>query len=278
LLYGWHTVCYFLELQLLVSEVFILTSQWLLFLSRFWTGFSPLHGGPSRQDINRHILVLGWKEAGTVTVQNADFHLKLLFSVQLWTSDSPGLHFCFQSLSGLVTLDSHRLVSLSSLFEWAQFTTQTWDVLSVYPTHPVWSHYKKKWTFLISIFGVALGRYSTAWATPAALFCVGYFPDKVLWTICLGLALKHDPPDLCLLSSLDYRREPQVPGFSLITVKHWVHVKMKIFWIHRHPSTFTGFISMVSTNHDTIASMLTGDMKNSGVMDAQGSFQWIRLI
>jgi hypothetical protein len=26
--------------------------------------------------------------------------------------------------------------------------------------------------------------------------------------------LELDPPDLCLLSSWDYRREPQVPGFS----------------------------------------------------------------
>jgi hypothetical protein len=53
---------------------------------------------------------------------------------------------------------------------------------------------------------------------------------------------------------------------------------MKIFWIYRHSSTFTGFISMVSTNLDIIASMLSGEMKNLGVMDAQGSFQWSRLI
>jgi hypothetical protein len=28
----------------------------------------------------------------------------------------------------------------------------------------------------------------------------------------LGLAKNHDPPDLCLLSGWDYRREPPVPG------------------------------------------------------------------
>jgi hypothetical protein len=27
-----------------------------------------------------------------------------------------------------------------------------------------------------------------------------------------GLALNHDPPDLCLLSSWDYGREPPAPG------------------------------------------------------------------
>jgi hypothetical protein len=27
-----------------------------------------------------------------------------------------------------------------------------------------------------------------------------------------GLASHHDPPDLCFLSGLDYRYEPQAPG------------------------------------------------------------------
>jgi hypothetical protein len=34
-----------------------------------------------------------------------------------------------------------------------------------------------------------------------ALFCVGFFWDRVLWTICLELALNISPPGLCLLSS-----------------------------------------------------------------------------
>jgi hypothetical protein len=33
------------------------------------------------------------------------------------------------------------------------------------------------------------------------VFCVGYFRDRVLWSVYLGLALNWDPLDLCLLSS-----------------------------------------------------------------------------
>jgi hypothetical protein len=35
----------------------------------------------------------------------------------------------------------------------------------------------------------------------SAFLCVGYFWNRVLWTICLGLASNHDLLDLCLLSS-----------------------------------------------------------------------------
>jgi hypothetical protein len=34
-----------------------------------------------------------------------------------------------------------------------------------------------------------------------------------------GLALNRDPPDLCLLSSWDYRREPLAPGYTVHTEK-----------------------------------------------------------
>jgi hypothetical protein len=34
----------------------------------------------------------------------------------------------------------------------------------------------------------------------------------VSWTILPGLALNCHPPDLCLLSSKDYRHEPPVPS------------------------------------------------------------------
>jgi hypothetical protein len=35
----------------------------------------------------------------------------------------------------------------------------------------------------------------------------------VLWNYFPGLASNWDPPDLCLLSSYDYRHEPSMPGF-----------------------------------------------------------------
>jgi hypothetical protein len=34
----------------------------------------------------------------------------------------------------------------------------------------------------------------------------------------LGLALNHDPPDLCLLSSWDYRCELLGPGFVVVVL------------------------------------------------------------
>jgi hypothetical protein len=45
-----------------------------------------------------------------------------------------------------------------------------------------------------------LDRRSTTWATPTALFCARYFQERVS-NFLPGLALKLDPPDLCLLSS-----------------------------------------------------------------------------
>jgi hypothetical protein len=48
----------------------------------------------------------------------------------------------------------------------------------------------------------------TPWAAPPApppLFGMGFFRDRLP-----RLASNHDPPDLCLLSSEDYRHKPQV--------------------------------------------------------------------
>jgi hypothetical protein len=58
-----------------------------------------------------------------------------------------------------------------------------------------------------------LGRCSTTWTTLPALFCIGHFWDQILWTICPGLALSHNLPGLCFLSSQDYRHELPIPSF-----------------------------------------------------------------
>jgi hypothetical protein len=60
-----------------------------------------------------------------------------------------------------------------------------------------------------------LGRHSTTWAILPVLFCVEYFQNRISWTVCPGWLQPpplRDPPDLCLLSSKDYRHEPPVQG------------------------------------------------------------------
>jgi hypothetical protein len=56
--------------------------------------------------------------------------------------------------------------------------------------------------YLLLFFLAALWfELADASATPPALFCDRFFKDRVLKTICLGLALNCDSPDLCLLTS-----------------------------------------------------------------------------
>jgi hypothetical protein len=53
---------------------------------------------------------------------------------------------------------------------------------------------------------------------------MGFFRDRVSRTILPGLALNHDPPDLCLLSSKDYRRETQHQAYiGLLEALHVGH-------------------------------------------------------
>jgi hypothetical protein len=45
-----------------------------------------------------------------------------------------------------------------------------------------------------------------------------------------GLALNHDPPNLCILSSWDYRHEPQEPGSTLLLIhtdKLKIHLRVR---------------------------------------------------
>jgi hypothetical protein len=92
-----------------------------------------------------------------------------------------------------------------------------------------------------------LGRYSTTWATLPVFFCVVYFWGRVSHTVCPGfpqtvillisaswvariwgwaisaqlinfflrLVSNHDPPNLHLLSSCDYRHLPSNPAHNL---------------------------------------------------------------
>jgi hypothetical protein len=86
------------------------------------------------------------------------------------------------------------------------------------------SLYLESYTFFFFCMCVVLGFeprvYTLSHST--SLFCEGYFLRQGLKNYLPGLALNLDPPDLCLLSSWDYRREPPAPSstfplnFSLV--------------------------------------------------------------
>jgi hypothetical protein len=77
--------------------------------------------------------------------------------------------------------------------------------------------------FFLSLFFsffVALGfefRASTLSHSTSPVFVLGFgfFQDGGLANYLPRLALNHDPPEFCLLSSLDYRCEPPMPGFAI---------------------------------------------------------------
>jgi hypothetical protein len=72
---------------------------------------------------------------------------------------------------------------------------------SLVTTETLWSAKPKRFTFCL-IHACWLG------ALPPALFCVGFFWDRVSRTICPGLALNCDPPDLCKI----WRSWPRLEG------------------------------------------------------------------
>jgi hypothetical protein len=67
---------------------------------------------------------------------------------------------------------------------------------------------------------ILLGRYSTPWATLPALFFVGYFRDRVSWTICLGY--------LRTLILLIYASGPSLCAPVLLLAFHAVSAHVKI--------------------------------------------------
>jgi hypothetical protein len=59
--------------------------------------------------------------------------------------------------------------------------------------------------------GLMLARQASS---HQSFFYDEFFLDRVWWMTSLGLALNHDPTDLCVLSNWDYRREPPRPGLA----------------------------------------------------------------
>jgi hypothetical protein len=68
--------------------------------------------------------------------------------------------------------------------------------------------------FELRAYGLLRSCFTTG-GIPPALFCVGNFQDRVSGVGYLGfsgLASNHDSPDLCILTSSDYRHEPLAHG------------------------------------------------------------------
>jgi hypothetical protein len=64
-----------------------------------------------------------------------------------------------------------------------------------------------------------LRPYTFPYSTRPLFFNDGiFFWDRVLQSIGPRLASNLNPPDLCLLSSYDYRREPLIPGHRIYFV------------------------------------------------------------
>jgi hypothetical protein len=64
--------------------------------------------------------------------------------------------------------------------------------------------------FRFAVLGLELRAFTLSHST-SPTFVKG-FSRQGLVNYLPGLALNHDPPDLCVLSSWDYRREPLQPA------------------------------------------------------------------
>jgi hypothetical protein len=69
-------------------------------------------------------------------------------------------------------------------------------------THPLTQSSGPSLNFFVCV-NWGLNSEPTPLATPPALFCEGFFWDRVSWIIVPRLASNHDPPDLCLLSGYE---------------------------------------------------------------------------
>jgi hypothetical protein len=122
-------------------------------------------------------------------------------------------------------------------------------VFPLFPAHLAKSHsflgsccmssiYLFVYLFIYLFYFVVLGfeLMSTPWTNLPALFCGGFFRERVSLTICLGLASNSYPPDLCLLSNWDYRPELPVPGMCPLFKRNFCD---------HFPITTTHFTSLV---------------------------------
>jgi hypothetical protein len=74
---------------------------------------------------------------------------------------------------------------------------------------PLCQHHTVLITALV-VYIFELRAYTLSYST-SPFFVLGFFKIGA-HELFAGLALNHDPPDLCLLSSWDYRHKPLVPG------------------------------------------------------------------
>jgi hypothetical protein len=86
-----------------------------------------------------------------------------------------------------------------------------------------------------------LNSEPSPWDTPPALFIWRVFQDRILWVIFLWLVSNHNPPDIHVLSSWDYRHEPLVLSYIQI-----LNIIIKPFsWKYLEPG-ISGHLSALS--------------------------------
>jgi hypothetical protein len=81
-----------------------------------------------------------------------------------------------------------------------------------------------------------LGRQSSTWPTPPALFCVGYFWDRVSRTICLGWL----QTEILLISASWVPRVTGVSHLHLTCEHFWLQLNSVASWLPKN-SGFLGF-------------------------------------
>jgi hypothetical protein len=144
------------------------------------------------------------------------FELKAL--CLLVTHSSTGAIFCFgyfwDRVSWFMPGHAWTLVILFILLH------HSWDDKNT-PSCPDFLVEMGSHKLFFSVLGFELRAYTLSHSTSPFLWRV--FWDRFSWTILPGLASNHDPPDLCPLSSWNYRREPLAPSSHKLFVLQGCH-------------------------------------------------------